>query len=78
MISASPFCVVRLAAGFILMAGIVARGQTPTVVMKSHVLIDKGMNNMNSHTILAPADWKVEGGGWWPSPPSPPPLPCWP
>ncbi len=38
------------------------------ITMKQHVLSDPGMNNMKSHTVLAPADWKVEGGGWWAGP----------
>lgn len=39
-----------------------------TVVMKRHVVRDKGMGDMESHAILAPAGWRVEGGAWWPPP----------
>src|SRR6185295_5260515 len=35
------------------------------IVMKQHVLTDKGMGDMKSHTVLAPDGWKVEGGAWW-------------
>lgn len=40
----------------------------PTIVMRRHVLVDKGMGGMKSHTVLAPDGWKVEGGAWWPGP----------
>jgi hypothetical protein len=36
--------------------------------MKLHTLTDPGSGNMPSHTVLAPSDWKVEGGAWWAGP----------
>ena len=41
---------------------------TGRVVMKLHTLTDKGSGGMQSHTVLAPAGWTVEGGAWWPAP----------
>lgn len=38
------------------------------IVLRVHTLKDKGMNNMDSHRVLAPEGWSVEGGGWWPAP----------
>lgn len=38
------------------------------IVMKKVTLHDPGMNNMPSHTLLAPRDWSVEGGAKWLSP----------
>lgn len=38
-----------------------------TVVLKQATLKDPGSGGMDSHTILAPKDWKVEGGAWWPN-----------
>ncbi|CAN5433885.1 hypothetical protein BH09PLA1_BH09PLA1_12650 [soil metagenome] len=60
-------------AGFlsVLMSATVALSQSAPpgqIVMKLHTLVDKGMGNMESHTVLAPAGWTVEGGGWWPPP----------
>jgi hypothetical protein len=58
----------------ILMPAVAATAQAPTtkpatpIVMKRHVLVDKGMGDMKSHTILAPDGWKVEGGASWPPP----------
>ena len=37
-----------------------------SVVLTKRTLNDPGMNNMPSHTVLAPKDWTVTGGGWWP------------
>ncbi len=58
--------------GLLLSAvSISARAENPPagkVLMKLHTLNDPGSGNMPSHTILAPADWKVEGGAWWPAP----------
>ena len=34
--------------------------------MTQRTLTDPGMGNMPSHTVLAPKDWTVKGGGWWP------------
>lgn len=31
-------------------------------VFKEHKLTDPGMNNVHSHTVLVPEEWKVEGG----------------
>ncbi|MEM7518515.1 MAG: hypothetical protein AAF368_16530, partial [Planctomycetota bacterium] len=42
-----------------------AKPATPPLVMKLRTLRDKGVQNMESHTILAPEDWTVEGGAWW-------------
>jgi hypothetical protein len=35
------------------------------IVLTSHTLSDPGMNNMPSHTVLAPKGWAVEGGAFW-------------
>lgn len=45
-----------------------ASGKKPmgAVVMKPVTLTDPGMSGMESHTVLVPAGWKAEGGGWWP------------
>jgi len=44
----------------------VGGAQTPgTLRLRQHTLADPGMGNMPSHTVLVPAGWKVEGGGWW-------------
>lgn len=37
----------------------------PTVVLRKHTFKDPGSANMDSHTVLAPKGWKVEGGPWW-------------
>lgn len=42
--------------------------QPGQVLLKQHVLSDKGMGGMKSHTVLAPEGWQVEGGGWWAGP----------
>lgn len=36
------------------------------VVLKPHVTKDPGSGNMDSHVVLVPAGWTVEGGAWWP------------
>ena len=35
------------------------------LVLKKHTVQDPGSGNMDSHTILAPRGWKVEGSAWW-------------
>ena len=62
-------------ASTLLMTAVAAKGQAPAtkpaaapIVMKQHVLLDRGMGDMKSHTILAPDGWKVEGGASWPPP----------
>jgi len=40
--------------------------QPARIVMKLHTLNDPGMGGMESHTVLAPAGWTVQGGAWWP------------
>ncbi|MBC8107508.1 MAG: hypothetical protein H7Z14_13025 [Anaerolineae bacterium] len=43
-----------------------AATQPSRIVMKLHTLNDPGSGNMESHTVLAPAGWTVQGGAWWP------------
>lgn len=38
------------------------------IVLKQQVLKDKGSGDMESHTVLAPVGWKVDGGAWWAGP----------
>lgn len=33
--------------------------------MRLHKVRDKGSGDMESHTVLAPRDWTVQGGAWW-------------
>jgi len=35
------------------------------VILTRHTLNDPGMNQMPSHTLLAPKGWTVEGGAFW-------------
>lgn len=63
---ATTACVVIL---FISSTMSLAAGEPAApVIMKQHTLTDPGMGGMQSHTILAPDGWKVEGGAWWPGP----------
>ena len=45
------------------------------LVLTQHTLLDAGMRNMQSHTVLAPKGWEVEGGAWWPGTAYPAVLP---
>ena len=44
-----------------------ATAQQGAIILKRHTLVDKGMRNMQSHTVVAPKGWQVEGGAWWPN-----------
>src|SRR3954469_9909995 len=46
----------------------VAPAASAPIVLKMATVSDPGSGNMPSHTILAPAGWKVEGSAWWPPP----------
>lgn len=37
------------------------------LILKRHTLVDTGMRNMQSHTVVVPQGWTVEGGAWWPN-----------
>lgn len=41
------------------------RADAPRIVLTKHTMKDPGTNNIESHSVLAPKDWKVEGGAWW-------------
>jgi hypothetical protein len=40
----------------------------PQIVMQRHVLKDPGSNNMDSHVLLAPKGWEVQGKAHWAHP----------
>ncbi|MEM9381316.1 MAG: hypothetical protein AAGB93_15290 [Planctomycetota bacterium] len=42
-----------------------AAAPTGSVVLTKETLRDPGVRNMESHTVLVPKGWKVEGGGFW-------------
>jgi hypothetical protein len=37
------------------------------IVLRAATLIDRGMNNMPSHTVLVPGGWQATGGAYWPA-----------
>ena len=38
---------------------------TGSVVLTKHTFKDRGTRNMESHTVLVPKGWEVEGGAFW-------------
>ena len=48
-----------------VLAGTASGG--PALAMRLHTMRDSGMRDMESHTVLAPKGWTVEGGAWWPA-----------
>lgn len=41
--------------------------QQQRVILRVAQMVDPGMGNMPSHTILVPDGWKLTGGAWWPT-----------
>lgn len=62
------FCTAALVAVTFFFTSLASAEAENRIVLRPHVLKDPGTGNMDSHVVLAPVGWKVEGGGWWPPP----------
>lgn len=60
------FCLAAVVA-IVFLSASHATGQD-RIVLKPHLVKDPGSGNMDSHVLLVPAGWQVEGKAWWPPP----------
>lgn len=62
------FCLAAVSAVVLLSASHALAQAGDRIVLKPHVVKDPGSGNMDSHVVLVPAGWQVEGQAWWAPP----------